>query len=723
MIGNLNKQLSANFEVLNALINSAVMGIMVIDRDGSIVLANPYCNHLFGYTQKEMIGQSHLMLIPACSRQQHQKHLRKFFDDPQSRPMGLGQKLFGLKKSGEQFPVEISLSHVKAQGEDYSVAFVTDITQQQEVSDENTLLSKIFQESLNGIYIINANTLKFELVNNGAVEQLGFTLSEFKLMHPWDIIPRMSPEQFKEILKSLEAKSQQKISYETQFARKNGPTLPVEVHLQHFRYDHKVVYMQIVIDLSERKATEEAMQLQSEITRNLSEGVVLIRAEDNKIVYTNAQFDSMFGYSTDELQGQPFSILVADHEQRDDNMPEFINSVLVNEGNWSGEVMNQHKNGHTFWSWVSITSFHHPSNGTVWVGVLRNIENRKKIEAELEQEKIKAQMYLDVAGSIFVVIEKDRSISLINQKGCEMLGYPEEEVLGKDWFAHFLPEHKRQKVAEIFDQAMQGDSRPLEYFVNPIVTRHQGERLIEWHNTIIYDEDGKPTAGLSSGIDITEKTQAEHAMTQALIEGQELERKRIAKELHDGLGQSLTAIRLHLGALESDLQQFSVKNQSSLDKLKFILQSTVQEVKSISRDLMPSILQDYGLVKAVEFLCQTIDDANEIQVEFQHYGMEFSLDQTQTVGLYRVAQELINNAVKHSGAQRVNVQLIGHDQSVVLLVEDDGKGFDTKSPANTHPTFGLKNIQTRVKSLAGILEIDSRPGVGTFATVEIPVYS
>ena len=137
---------------------------------------------------------------------------------------------------------------------------------------------------------------------------------------------------------------------------------------------------------------------------------------------------------------------------------------------------------------------------------------------------------------------------------------------------------------------------------------------------------------------------------------------------------------------------------------------------------MPSILQDYGLVTAVEFLCQTINDTNEIQVQFQHYGMDSKLNRTQTVGLYRVAQELINNALKHSGAQRINIQLIGHDQSVVLLVEDDGRGFDPKALKATHPTFGLRNIQTRVKSLAGTLEIDSRPEEGTFATVEIPLY-
>jgi len=716
-----NLLLSADQEGLKALIDSAVMGIVVVNRDGTIVMANPYCNRLFGYRTQELEGQPHLKLIPECSRSQHRKHFKKFFEKPQSRPMGLGQKLFGLKKSGERFPVEISLSHLRTQGQEYAVAFVTDLTQQQLIADENLLLSNIFQESLHGIYVINSKTFTFKLANHGATEQVGYSLDELQNLHPWDLIPQMTASEFKEKLKPIESSSQQKIVFENQFARKDGSTLPVEVHLQRYVYDHQTVYMQIVIDISERKAAEEALQLQSQITRNLSEGIVLVRDEDNTIVYTNSQLDRMFGYSTGEMNGQPVAILLADKEQGHSTL-DIITSALDQKGSWSGEVLNRSKDGSTFWSWVSITSFLHPTYGTVWVGTQNNIEQRKAIEAELEKEKRKAQMYLDVAGSMFLVVEKDRTISLINQKGCEILGYPEEEILGKDWFTHFIPEAERQKVTSVFDQAMHGDIRPIEYIVNRVVTRHQGERLIEWHNTIVHDEEGNPVSGLSSGVDITEKTLAEKAMTQALIEGQEIERKRIAKELHDGLGQSLTAIRLHLSALESDMQQFNDKNQSSLEKLKFILQSTVQEVKTISRDLMPSILQDYGLVKAVEFLCQTIDDANEIQVQFQQYGMDSKLDQTQTVGLYRVAQELINNAVKHSGARRVNVQLIGHEESVVLMVEDDGKGFDSTTSDDAHPTFGLKNVETRVKSLSGTLEIDSRPGSGTFATVEIPLY-
>ena len=169
------------------------------------------------------------------------------------------------------------------------------------------------------------------------------------------------------------------------------------------------------------------------------------------------------------------------------------------------------------------------------------------------------------------------------------------------------------------------------------------------------------------------------------------------------------------------MAQFTQKNQDAFEKLKVILQATTQEVKSISRDLMPNILQDYGLVKALEFLCQTIHDTNTVQIQLQVYRMDQALDQTVTIGLYRVAQELINNALKHAQASRVDIQLVGHDNSVVLSVEDDGIGFDSHKKNISNHSFGLRNIETRVKSLSGTFDIETRPGEGTLVIVEIPL--
>ncbi|MGB3779714.1 MAG: PAS domain S-box protein [Tunicatimonas sp.] len=588
---------SANEDVLQALFEASVLGILVVDQQGTMVMANPYCRRLFGYSEEELIGQPLEQLIPPRLKEEHAGLRESFFADPQARPMGTGRRLHGLRKDGEQFAVEVSLSHMEIKGQRYAIAFIADVTEHKQTEHLNTLLTRIFHESLNAIYVIDANTLRFVRANQGGLRSTGYTLTELRQRYAWDLKVGEDEASFRRRIAPLLTEAQPKVTFESVFVRRDGSSFPVEIHTQRFQYDTQPVLVQIVLDTTERQQAQAALQ----------------RAKD------------------------------------------------------------------------------------------------------------KLAMYLDVAASIFLVIERDHTVSLVNKCGCEVLGYPESEIIGKDWFTHFVPDAERERTWSVFDQLMREEMKEAAYFENHVMSRERGERLVEWRNTVIRNKKGTPVATLSSGIDITEKRKAEQAVTQALIEGQEAERRRIAQELHDGLGQSLTAIRLHLNALESDVSQFAQKNQEALEKVKLILQTTTQEVKSISRDLMPNVLKDYGLVKALEFLCQTINDAHTVQVQLQVYGLTHEPDQAHKIGLYRVVQELINNALKHAQATRIDVQLVEHEASVVLTVEDNGQGFDVPSPDSPRSSFGLRNIETRIKSLNGTFDIDSHPGTGTSVTVELPL--
>jgi PAS domain S-box-containing protein len=134
---------------------------------------------------------------------------------------------------------------------------------------------------------------------------------------------------------------------------------------------------------------------------------------------------------------------------------------------------------------------------------------RKQVEEKLQEERNKAQRYLDIAGVIFVVLGADQKVSLINRKGCEILGYKEEEIIGKNWFDNFLAERVRNEVKAVFNKLMAGKIEPVEYFENPILTKTGQERTIVWYNTILTDEQGNVIGTLSSGEDITESRQAE----------------------------------------------------------------------------------------------------------------------------------------------------------------------------------------------------------------------
>jgi len=154
--------------------------------------------------------------------------------------------------------------------------------------------------------------------------------------------------------------------------------------------------------------------------------------------------------------------------------------------------------------------------------------NLKLSEERLKEERDRAQSYLDVAGVIFLVIGLDQKVILINKKGCEVLGYEEKEIIGRNWFDQFLPERMRKEVKAIFSRILTDGIEDFEYFENPVLTKKGEERIIAWHNTVLRDKAGNVLASLSSGEDITERKRAEE------------DRERLIKELKDALNKVRT---------------------------------------------------------------------------------------------------------------------------------------------------------------------------------------
>lgn len=139
----------------------------------------------------------------------------------------------------------------------------------------------------------------------------------------------------------------------------------------------------------------------------------------------------------------------------------------------------------------------------------------KRLEEKERFKKEKAQEYLDIAGVAIVAMNDRGEVTLINKKGCEILGYPEQEVLGRSWFDYFLPERARDEVKRVFFDLLSGDAEPVENYQNPVLTRTGEEKMIAWYNTLIRDESGNPVGTISSGEDVTERVRAEEALRRA----------------------------------------------------------------------------------------------------------------------------------------------------------------------------------------------------------------
>lgn len=213
----------------------------------------------------------------------------------------------------------------------------------------------------------------------------------------------------------------------------------------------------------------------------------------------------------------------------------------------------------------------------------------------------------------------------------------------------------------------------------------------------------------------TLKQNQEITNLEALIDGEEKERKRIAQELHDGLNSDLSAIKYRLSALEESV--LSAIDTENLAKVINMIDESCAQVRSISHNLMPASILEYGLIESVRAYCLKINNSNDFKIEFQSFGNSVPLSKKTETVIYRIIQELVANIVKHARATEAMIQFNFREDEIFITVEDNGIGFDTTKIYNG---IGHKNIQTRVNFLNAQIDVDSSAN-GTSFTISIDI--
>ncbi len=234
----------------------------------------------------------------------------------------------------------------------------------------------------------------------------------------------------------------------------------------------------------------------------------------------------------------------------------------------------------------------------------------------------------------------------------------------------------------------------------------------------------KTSIALTSGElyeDLVHRERELEALSGARVQAQEDERRRISREIHDGLGQLLTAMKFNLEILEDSLPVHE-ETEKRIADIKELLENVMKEAREISYNLMPSVLDDFGLAPGLLSLCEQFSKGTGIKATFHEHGLKERLNADMEIGLYRVVQEALNNIAKHADAKEVEVQIVRHSEVLRLTVEDDGRGMAGHRPVRRSIRsggMGLVSMRERAASLNGTLVIDSTPGKGTLINIEI----
>ena len=380
-------------------------------------------------------------------------------------------------------------------------------------------------------------------------------------------------------------------------------------------------------------------------------------------------------------------------------------------------------------------------------GTVQDITQQIELDFELKEQKAFIQKIVDSSPSLIFILDLEKRENVfLNNASQQLLGYSTQEV--RDNHNLFLTQLPNITLEAIENNALNKSSASFLSFIHPadrqifiefvrMFIENQTDRFYDlsfrhkhkdgqWRwlhhrfGTFNRNAEGKITQILVIVSDVTNIKETETKSKIAMIEGQEKERQRIAKDLHDAINPLLSAAKLNVESLEYHENDCNKEQQTNLSNVISLLSQSMREIKEISFNLMPAILKDFGLVFTLKDYCKTITEGGKLEVNLDIHGVKTRLDEVTEVMLFRIAQELINNVIKHANATQVDIQLIAHQKTLILMVEDNGKGIEY--PKNSRPTknYGLKNVESRVKALNGLMAMDSIKNRGTIITIEIP---
>ncbi len=215
-----------------------------------------------------------------------------------------------------------------------------------------------------------------------------------------------------------------------------------------------------------------------------------------------------------------------------------------------------------------------------------------------------------------------------------------------------------------------------------------------------------------------DRLKSEKRVISAIINTEENERKRFAKDLHDGLGPIMSTVKMSLSALGDRIKDPT--DTVILNNTNHLVNEAINTLKDISNNLSPHVLSNFGLSSALSAFIAKINQTKAMEIDFKSNMENQRLESEKEVVMYRAACELINNSIRHSGASKIEIELNKHEKFITLQFNDNGRGFDTDMLENEDTKgMGLSNIETRVKSVDGVFILESTPGKGTSALIKI----
>ena len=504
-----------------------------------------------------------------------------------------------------------------------------------------------------------------------------------------------------------------------QFRTKHGELITTLYSAGLITLDGAPCVLAAIVDITAQKRAEAALRESESTFRMLAETTqcgILIYRQDGRLCYFNPQVSRFTGYTADELNGMTIWSLIP---------PDVRDHVRSRaQARWRGEPLSDRfqfailtKSGETRWLDLSAQLIQY-RGGPAVMGTAFDITDAKRSEQQAQEHTALLQTLIANSPYGILMGGKDHHIRFCNSAFQRMFQYAEDEIIGSDP-DDLIGLAENTEAVDISQRVMRGE------VVHHIAVRRRkdGSKVdVEFHAVPLVT-DGEFAGCFGIYQDITGRMQSEtklRALRDRLTRVQDEERAHFARELHDDIGQRLALLTIQLAQLEKNARTAAPSLTEQLESSRRLAEETCVDAQRISHRLHPSQLVLLGLTKALSSLCEAFARQTDVTIDFIHDDAVPRLAPEVETCLYRVAQEAIQNAAKHSRCDRIGVALSIASGAVRLCVSDAGQGFDSAA-AEYGSGLGLVSMAERARSVGGHISIQAEVDQGTRIEISIPL--
>jgi PAS domain S-box-containing protein len=475
--------------------------------------------------------------------------------------------------------------------------------------------------------------------------------------------------------------------------------------------------------LAQAEEQDRRLNIMASVLENSAEGVVITDAA-NRIIATNPAFAALTGYMPDEVVGKDPSILASGRHD-----PDFFARLwqsVRTSGQWQGDIVNRTRYGREFTARLNLSVIKDErGNLSNYIGSMYDVSPEREAEDAIRREKKFSDSMMDSMPGIIYFYDREGRFLRWNRNFMEVSGYAALEILAMhplDFFTEAEKPLLRERIDEVFATGessveasfLTKDGRLLPHlFTGRRVTFDNADFLV------------------GMGIDISKRKADEvelanyasrlQAMSRQLLNVQEGERRRLGRELHDTVGQELAAVNVNLTLLRTQLTPGAADAVAArLDDAEALIEHASRDLREVMVELRPPGLEELGLVAALRDHAARVGRRTGLAIAVRGAEPVPRLDPTAAIALFRIAQEALNNTVKHAAATKVTIDLRQREAAGLLLeIADDGKGFAAAAPLRAE-SMGMATMSERAEAVGGKLAVTSAPGRGTRVAVALP---